>query len=465
MAEEGGKLHIAMFPWLAFGHINPFLELAKLIAQKGHRISFISTPRNIDRLPKLPPNLSPFVNLVKLPLPPTENLPEEAQATIDLPRDKVPHLKNAHDRLQDSIANFLRSSNPDWVVYDFAAHWLPDIARNLGIPSAFFSICTAACLTFADPALTPDDRKRPEDYTVSPKWVTFPTKVAYRFFEILKIYDTVSGDDGAVPVFRSFAQVLRGCDVVAVRTCWEFELQWLRLLEDLQRKPVFPVGVLAPPGSSNNGDNDDENDWRPVMEWLDKQAKRSVVYVAFGTEAKLRQDELTEMAHGLELSGLPFFWVLRMDGDDSKLRLPEGFEERSRGRSFVCTTWAPQLKILAHDSVGGFLTHSGWSSVVEALRFERPLVLFTIANDQGLNAALFEEKKVGYTIPRDEHDGSFTRQSVADSLRLVVVEEEGKLYRDKAKEMSRLFGDKDRQDKYMDNFLAHLVTHGRSKVG
>lgn len=52
--EVENKLHIVMFPWLAFGHIIPYLKLSKLIAQKGHKISFISTSRNIDRLPKLP---------------------------------------------------------------------------------------------------------------------------------------------------------------------------------------------------------------------------------------------------------------------------------------------------------------------------------------------------------------------------------------------------------------------------
>ncbi|KAK6775059.1 hypothetical protein RDI58_026060 [Solanum bulbocastanum] len=60
MAENSKKMHIAVFPWLAFGHMIPYLELSKLIAQKGHKISFISTPRNIDRLPILPPNLPLF---------------------------------------------------------------------------------------------------------------------------------------------------------------------------------------------------------------------------------------------------------------------------------------------------------------------------------------------------------------------------------------------------------------------
>ena len=84
------KLHIVMFPWLAFGHILPYLELSKLIAREGHLISFISTPRNIDRLPKLPLNLQPLIDLVKFPLPNIDNLPENAEATTDLPYEKIP---------------------------------------------------------------------------------------------------------------------------------------------------------------------------------------------------------------------------------------------------------------------------------------------------------------------------------------------------------------------------------------
>ncbi|KAJ0040247.1 hypothetical protein Pint_27712 [Pistacia integerrima] len=141
------------------------------------------------------------------------------------------------------------------------------------------------------------------------------------------------------------------------------------------------------------------------------------------------------------------------------VELPDGFEEQTKGRGVVCTSWAPQVKILAHDSVGGFLSHSGWSSVVEALQFGRALVLLTCFADQGLIAKQLAEKKIGYVVPREEGDGSFTRDSMAESLRLVAVEEEGKFYREKAMEMKGLFGDRDRQDQYVDNFLNYLESH------
>jgi UDP:flavonoid glycosyltransferase YjiC (YdhE family) len=456
------KLHIAMFPWLAFGHMIPYLELAKLIAGKGHRISFISTPRNIDRLPPLPPNLSTLITFVKLPLPQSAKLPEGAEATSDLPEDDVAHLKIAYDSLHQPITQFLTSSKPDWVLFDFAPYWLPEIAQNLGIPTAFYSIVLAAALAFlgtTSPEVPPDDRKLPEDYTVPPKWVPFPATVAWRLFEVLRLSKQITGDEKNVSVLYRFIETLRGCDLLAVRSCAEFEPEWLTLLEVIHGKPVLPVGLLPP-----TPQDDDENVmWRSIKDWLDRQSKNTVVYVAFGTEAMPSQAEVTAIALGLEKSGLPFFWVLRTKQGSDAVKLPEGFEERNEGRGVVCRSWAPQLKILAHDSVGVFLSHSGWSSVVEALTFGRPLVLLPMSNDQGLNARLFGEKKVGYELPRDERDGLFTSEAVAESLRMVIEKEEGRAYRDKAKELKQLFGDRKRQDLYVDKFLDYLTTHQRRR--
>nr|GLL18926.1 UDP-glycosyltransferase 91A1-like isoform X2 [Ipomoea trifida] len=466
---EGGKpLHIVMFPWLAFGHMIPYLELSKLIALKGHKVSFVSTPRNIDRLPKLSASLASQISFVKLPLPHVKNLPENAEATIDVPYDKVKYLKLAHDGLQESMAKFLEDSCPDWVFLDFDAYWLPSVASKLGVSTAFFSIYIAAVLGFIGPlpssSLMVDygERKTPEDFTVPPKWVPFESSVAFRLFEISRILGDVTGDEDNVSDTFRFMSTMERCDILAVRSCEEFEAEWLKLVEDIHRKPVIPVGQL-PTTAYNGGKNDA---WGVIKGWLDRQEPGSVVYIAFGSEAKPSQAELTEIALGLELSGLSFFWVLRTkrgEADTELTQLPEGFEERTKDRGIVCTTWAPQLKILSHDSVGGFLTHSGWSSVVEAIQFEKPLVLLTFLADQGLNARVLEEKKMGYSIPRDDRDGLFTRDSVAHSLKLVIVEDGGKIYRDKIKEMKGLFCDQAKQEAYVDNLLNFLHNHKKLK--
>ncbi|KAF8406104.1 hypothetical protein HHK36_008184 [Tetracentron sinense] len=463
---DGNKLHVVVFPWLAFGHIIPFFELSKRIAQRGHRISFVSTPRNILRLPKLPPHLAPLIDLVKLTFPHHPNLPENAEATMDVPHHMVKYLKMSFDGLDVPLARFLESSAPDWLIHDFAPHWLPPIAAKLGIPCAFFCILQASALGFFGPISVllgvDDPRSEPEHFTVPPKWVPFPSNVAFRLYEILRNSDNLSPDSGVTDFYR-LGSVIQGCDVVAVRNYKEYEPQWFRLLEEeLYEKPVIPVGLL-PPATQNGRDQKDEK-WVPIREWLGKQGKGTVVYIALGSEAPLSKEEVTELALGLELSEFPFFWVLRKPPgsaeDDSEV-LPDGFEERVKGRGVVCMAWAPQVRILGHPSVGVFLTHCGWSWVIEAIAFGCPLVLLPLYVDQGLNCRGFEEKKMGLEIARDERDGSFTRESVAESLRLVMVDEQGETYRAEAREMREIFGDMDRHDRHAGEFVRYLEEHRR----
>lgn len=61
---------------------------------------------------------------------------------------------------------------------------------------------------------------------------------------------------------------------------------------------------------------------------------------------------------------------IRGEADIEIIELPEGFKGRiTRGGRWgiISTSWAPQLKILRHESMGGFLTHLGWSLIVEAI--------------------------------------------------------------------------------------------------
>ncbi|CAL5323730.1 unnamed protein product [Camellia sinensis] len=76
-----------------------------------------------------------------------------------------------------------------------------------------------------------------------------------------------------------------------------------------------------------------------------------------------------------------------------------------KGCGMVWMSWAPQLKILSHDSVGGFLSHSRWSLMVEAIQFEKALILLTFLAKQGMISRLLEDKKMAYSVPRDKRDG------------------------------------------------------------
>ena len=75
--------------------------------------------------------------------------------------------------------------------------------------------------------------------------------------------------------------------------------------------------------------------------------------------------------------------------------------------------------------------------------------------DYGLNSRVWEVKKMGYSIPKDERDGSFTSDAVANLIRLVMVEEEGRIYREKVKKVKDLCLSTVRQEKYI-NKLQHF---------
>ncbi|GLT78673.1 hypothetical protein SLA2020_502010 [Shorea laevis] len=118
--------------------------------------------------------------------------------------------------------------------------------------------------------------------------------------------------------------------------------------------------------------------------------------------------------------------------------------------------WAPQVEILKHPSIGGVLFHSGWGSLIESLQFGHCLVLLPFIHDQALNARLLVEKGLALEIERSR-DGSFSRQNISDSLQKAMSSEEGRQLRDKAKEVSSIFGDqKLHQDRYIGEFVKYL---------
>ncbi|MCO5568431.1 hypothetical protein L7F22_022130 [Adiantum nelumboides] len=97
------------------------------------------------------------------------------------------------------------------------------------------------------------------------------------------------------------------------------------------------------------------------LDWLDKQCPSSVLFISFGSISARTPQQLDELAHGVTASGCPFLWVQRPDiSTESGL----GVQQRENG---LVVPWAPQLDVLSHPAIGGFITHCGWNSVMEAV--------------------------------------------------------------------------------------------------
>lgn len=470
--EDGDKLHVVVFPWLAFGHMLPFLELSKSLARRGHLVSFITTPKNIQRLPKVPPEISHLLRLVPFSLPRVDGMAEGVEATSDLSPADCHFLKKAIDGLEQPFSSFINGAagashkKPDWIIQDFVQHWIPEAADEAGVPCVFFGTTPASCLAFLGPPSELGSRRDLDQFTVPPPWVPFPTKVAYRRHEIFKMAADARSqpNHSGVGDGQRIVTSIGRSKAVAVRSCTELEPEWLPLLRRVYDKPVLPVGLLPPLATERDERGGDEAE---ILGWLDERSARSVVYVALGSEVTVSSELLHELALGLELAGLPFLWALRRPfGGASRDAdvLPEGFEERTGGFGKVAMGWVPQVKVLAHASVGGFLTHCGWSSVIEGLQRGHPLVMLPVFGDQGLNARMLGEKGIGVEVERKEEDGSFTRDEVGKAVRLVMVDEEGEAYRKKAREMEVVLADKERQEKYLDDFVHYLLSNRNSPL-
>lgn len=168
-----------------------------------------------------------------------------------------------------------------------------------------------------------------------------------------------------------------------VNTFDELESRYMEhLREKIGHGRVFGVGPVSllggsdfmTRGQSGSGSGSD------VVGWLDGKPDGSVLYVCFGSQVFLTSDQIEALAIGLEQSGVHFVWVMKPESVD-----PAGI---GSGRGMVIKGWAPQVSILSHRAVGGFLSHCGWNSVLEAIVAGVMILAWPMEADQYVNAKL-----------------------------------------------------------------------------
>ncbi|KAF2321089.1 hypothetical protein GH714_033782 [Hevea brasiliensis] len=152
-----------------------------------------------------------------------------------------------------------------------------------------------------------------------------------------------------------------------------------------------------------------------------------------------------EIAIALEASRQQFIWVRREKNnqEDEEQWLPEGFEERMEGKGLIIRGWAPQVLILDHEAIGGFVTHCGWNSTLEGITAGKPMVTWPVSAEQFYNEKLvIEVLKIGIGVGVKEwvkwHGDHVESKAIEKAITRIMVGQEAEEMRSRSKKLGEM---------------------------
>ncbi|XP_073270877.1 cyanidin 3-O-galactoside 2''-O-xylosyltransferase FGGT1-like [Primulina huaijiensis] len=361
-----------------------------------------------------------------------------------------PLLRHAMDLTQPFVASLLKEVKPHFVFYDFT-HWLPALARRLGVKSVCYWIISPASVGYFL-------RDEPNTNALLEPPIGFPPSVlklnphevrSWRPRCTLKEYGC-----GDMNFVQRLIMSIDECDALGFKSCREIEGTYCEFLEKKFNKPVILAGPVIPEPPTVSLDETWAN-------WLDQFKAKSVIFCAFGSEAILKLDQFQELVMGLEITRLPFLAAMKPPEGFNTVEeaLPEGFKHRTEKSGIVHGSWVPQPLILSHPSIECFVTHCGSGSLWEAMVNECQLVLIPHLGDHFINARMMEgELRVGVEVKRGDEDGFFTKEAVKETIELVMEEESeiGKEIRANHAMWRDFLLTIGLEDSYMDEFVQKL---------
>ncbi|KAI4371333.1 hypothetical protein MLD38_019581 [Melastoma candidum] len=462
MDSPNPRFHVVFIPLMAQGHMIPMFDMARDFAQRGAISTLYTTPLNAarfrasvhqSRLLGLP------IELVEVEFPCEEvGLPAGCENLDLLPSPDL--LRRFYDgiaRLERPIERRIRGHEvpPSCIVSDKFIFWSSEIARRLGVPRFVFHGMSCFSLLSAH-----NISKFGAHRSVSSDWEPFEVPAMPRRFNITRAQ--LPGSLVPRPGFDEYRRKIQASEVAAhgvvVNSFDALEHGCVEAYAKALGKPVLCVGPVSL-CNKNEADrfgrgNRSSAEAEACLEWLNKKSPRSVIYACLGSLCRLLPSQLMELGKGLAESNQSFIWVIKKNEDGQSAELErllaeDNFEERVRGRGLVIRGWAPQVAILSHRAIAGFLTHCGWNSTIEGVSAGVPLITWPLFSEQFLNEAhavdiLEIGIRVGVKAParwgEEETTGVMVKKDDVTRVvkALVSEDEEGKQRRERAAEVGRL---------------------------
>ncbi|XP_057847168.2 probable UDP-glucosyl transferase 73B6 [Cryptomeria japonica] len=442
-----------MVTFPAMGHCIPSLDLARLLASHSLAVSYITTRTIAQRLQGLMDESSQHIQLVGLSPPNAiEGMPEGRESMDLIPRKSASVVISFVESLRDPFERWVEeqgSRRPVCIFSDLFIDWTVHSAERFGTIRVIFAPCGAFGTSVFHAILgsiTTNTLRKEGDIVILDGILSSAIKftkeqMPERFLQL----------DLADPSIRFLMGTMRSiskCWGMLVNTFDELEPRYLQHLKNiLNGKPLWSVGPVVPLGciANTRGKTADISEHK-LVQWLDSKSPSSVIYVSFGSQAFLSQEQTQVLARGLAASHQPFVWSIKVSPEtvsaDSNQEefctsyLPEGFMERDNG--LVIWGWAPQLVILSHPSVGEFMSHCGWNSTLESILMGVPMVTWPMFAEQHFNSKLVtEELGIGVQFCQNL-DAIPCEDKVEESVRLVLCTDEGTEMRNRALKFQRM---------------------------
>ncbi|KAK2439851.1 UDP-glycosyltransferase [Trifolium repens] len=453
---------IVMYPSPGIGHILSIVELAKLLIHRHQEqhfsITILLTTGLLDH-----PSIDSYINRISSSHPSITfhrfpSITVTHSNTQSLGTTGFPFIKRNAVNVESKLRQITQTSVIKVFIIDMFCPSAMEIASTMGIPVYYFFTSGAAAL-----AVYTYFPKFHSETTVSLKEmvgveILMPGNSALKA-ELMPL-PTLDREDPAYWEMLYCCEQLSMAKGIVVNTFRELEVVAVKAVEDgvcfpdIKRSPppVYCIGpLIADPQQSDEAINT-----KDCLSWLDKQPSRSVVYLCFGSRGSFSVAQLKEIADGLEMSGHRFLWIVKKPIQEHleakqvhdktgefelSSVLPSGFLERTKERGLVVRLWAPQIEVLSRESVGGFVTHCGWNSVLEAVAAGVPMIAWPLDAEQHVNRnVMVEDMKVAVAVEQREGDRFVSAVEVEKRVRELMESERGTEIRERSlkfKDMAR----------------------------
>ncbi|RCV27777.1 hypothetical protein SETIT_5G352600v2 [Setaria italica] len=417
--------HIVAMPFPGRGHVNAMMNLSRLLAARGAAVTFVVTEEWLGLIRSSSSSTAVGVRLRSIPnvIPSEHGRAADHSGFLDA---VATEMEAPFERLLDG----LEGPPPAALVADAYVPWVVGVGNRRGVP-VWPLFPMAASFFFAyyhydrlPTWLTGDGKHAPDSGEVVDNsdqrlmhYISSQASSSIRLSDL----EPLIHNKRTVKHILSAISSIRNAQCLLFTTMYELEASVIDSLRSVLSCPVYPIGPCVPymtlgdHSSMSNGDTS-QGDY---FTWLNSQPVSSVLYVSLGSFVSVSTSQLDEIALGLAASEVRFLWILR----EQSPQVRDLIGDTDKG---MILPWCEQLKVLCHSSVGGFLTHCGMNSTLEAIFAGVPMLALPLFFDQPIDGRLIaEEWKIGLNL-RDwaNKDGLIGREDIARAAKRLMSSDE-----------------------------------------